>query len=145
MIKKLLNKEFIMYAFFGVFTTLVNIVAFWLFTRCIVLLPNEDLNIIFANVIAWILSVIFAFVTNKIWVFESKAMGKELIKEAVAFFSCRGASLLMDIAVVFVGFTVLGFPDMPVKIFSNVLVVIFNYIFSKLFIFRNGGVKNETN
>ena len=145
MIKKLLNKEFIMYIIFGVCTTLVNFLAYLVLTRCIVISENADFNVTIANIIAWILSVLFAYVTNKIWVFESKAVGKALIKEITAFFSCRVASLLLDVLIVFVGFTLLKFPDMPVKLVSNVFVVIFNYIFSKLFIFKNGGEKNETN
>ena len=138
MIKNLLikYKELILYMIFGVGTTVVNIVSFWIFTRIIILNSNNDINIIIANVIAWILSVLFAYITNKIWVFNSFVKGTEMLKEAFAFFSCRFASLIMDIAIVSLGVSVLHYPDMPVKLVSNVFVIIFNYVFSKFFIFK---------
>lgn len=122
---------------FGVGTTLVNIISFWIFTRFIILSQNQDFNIIIANTIAWILSVLFAYITNKIWVFNSYVKGYAMIKEAFAFFACRFASLIMDNAIMHFGISVLGYPDIPVKIVSNVFVIIFNYVFSKFFIFNS--------
>lgn len=122
---------------FGVGTTLVNIVSFWIFTRLIVLVSNPELNIIIANTIAWILSVLFAYITNKIWVFNSYVKGYAMIKEAFAFFACRFASLIMDNAIMHLGISVLGYPDIPVKLVSNIFVIIFNYVFSKFFIFNS--------
>ena len=136
-VKKFLNKEVILYVIFGALTTLVNIASFWIFTRIIVLNHNEDLNRIIANTVAWILSVLFAYITNRIWVFDSKSKGIDMLKETVSFFSARLASLGMDMGILYLGATILKFPDMPVKIFSNVLVIIFNYVFSKFFIFKN--------
>ena len=70
MIKNLFNKykEIISYLFFGVMTTLVNFVSFWAFNKIL----GESLYLI-SNVIAWVISVVFAYVTNKLWVFESKS------------------------------------------------------------------------
>ena len=89
-----------------------------------------------ANAIAWILSVAFAYVTNKIFVFESKTSGMgALIKECLSFVWCRLATGLMDMAIMYVTVDVLHWSDMVMKILSNILVIVLNFVFSKLFIF----------
>ena len=83
------------------------------------------------------MSVLFAFVTNKIWVFDSRSReGKVLLFEISSFFAARLLSLGIDMAVLWLGTSVLHINDGIVKIVANVIVIIVNYIASKLFIFR---------
>lgn len=132
-------REQILYVFFGGCTTLVNIVAYFLSTRYLAMgeLP--------ATILAWILSVVFAYITNRIWVFQSTVQGLQgIIKEIGAFFAARGTTGLLDLGVMYLFVTVLHCNDMVVKIVSNIVVIILNYVISKLLIFRRkGGTENE--
>ncbi|WP_368259475.1 GtrA family protein [Enterococcus sp. 2201sp1_2201st1_C11_2201SCRN_220225] len=128
--------EVFTYLFFGGLTTLVNLVVFF-FTRRIL---NWDLVV--ANSLAWFLSVLFAFVTNKRWVFASKTSGASAyLIELGKFFFYRILSYLLDMGVVLL--LVQGFHsgDLLAKIISQVMVVIANYLFSKWLIFT--GDKKE--
>lgn len=129
-------REVIMYLIFGVLTTIVNIAIYLIFTNFF------NLDYLISNVIAWIVSVLFAYITNKIYVFESKAVGKKLIFfEIISFFSFRLISGLMDMGLMFVFVSFLGLNDTFMKIITNIIVVFLNYIFSKLFIFKNKSEK----
>lgn len=124
-------KEVILYLVFGGLTTLVNIVSYAVFVRII------NMGTVAGTSGAWLVSVIFAYLTNKIFVFESKTDTFDLlVKECVSFFGCRLTTGLMDVAVMYFSVDLLHFNDIVMKIISNVLVVILNYIFSKLFIFK---------
>lgn len=130
-IKKLIikYKEFILYVVFGGLTTLINIIAFYLI--------NKVISWETSNVLAWILSVLFAYITNRIYVFQSKS--KNLFKEMVSFFSFRLLSLLADMAFMYLFINVIGLSTLISKVIVQVIVVILNYIFSKLFIFNSNG------
>lgn len=92
--KKIVNKETILYVVFGVLTTLVNFVAFKLFTMVFDKLISSQLGVHISNVLAWIFAVAFAYVTNKLFVFESKSWeGKVLAKEIPSFVAARLFSL----------------------------------------------------
>lgn len=121
-------KEIIMYLIFGILTTVVNIVVYFIASNVL------DINYLISNATAWFLSVLFAYVTNKLYVFESSS--KEFIKEIVAFFSSRLATGILDMFLMWLFVTVASLNDVVVKIFVNILVIIMNYIFSKLFVFR---------
>ena len=124
-------KEQILYLFFGGCTTLINIAAYWLLTRLLGLLVPA------ATALAWALSVLFAYVTNRIWVFESKEKTPAgIFREAAGFFLTRLATGLMDTALMTWLADGLHWPDMPVKLGVNILVIILNYVFSKLLVFR---------
>lgn len=130
---KLFNKykEVILYCVFGGLTTLINIITYFVFSRFL------GINYLISNVIAWIVSVLFAYITNKLFVFESKNIElKYVIKELTAFVSCRLLSGVLDIIIMYVFVNILGFNDFIIKIIANVLVIILNYIFSKLMIFK---------
>lgn len=132
-IKELFQKyrEVIAYLFFGGCTTVINIVTYFV---CCNLLGIANVP---GNVIAWILSVLFAFITNKLFVFGSSSMQLGvLLKEAVSFFSCRIATGLMDVAIMYVAVDVMQWNSLLWKILSNVLVIILNYIASKIIIFK---------
>ena len=131
-------REMLMYLIFGVLTTLVNIVSYYCLTRFILM------DTAAATALAWFLSVVFAYVTNRRWVFRSKATGFMAIAlEAGGFCAARAATGLMDLGVMALCVDVLHLPDMPVKIASNVIVVILNYVLSKLLIFRKGRKHHE--
>lgn len=132
-IKALLEqyKEIVLYLFFGGLTTLVNIVSYFVCT--------DIFNIYYlaATAISWALSVAFAYVTNRTWVFASKKHGLEaILRESVMFVSCRLLSGAMDMAIMFIGVSIIGIPDSITKFLTQILVVVLNYIFSKVFIFR---------
>lgn len=142
-------KEMILYVVFGVLTTLVNIVVYGG-------MYDAGCSNMTSTVVAWILSVLFAYITNKLFVFESKTLAaKVLFTEMVSFFLCRLATGLMDMAIMYIfvdmdvlkmmkfqwklnlGITELTIHfNMIVKILSNVLVIILNYVASKLVIFK---------
>ena len=123
-------KEALLYLVFGGLTTLVNIVAFFI-------LRQFKIEVYVSNAIAWFLSVLFAFITNKLFVFESKGKSKkENIRECVSFFGFRVLSLIFDMGAMYLLLQVLNINELISKIISNVLVIILNYIFSKLFIFK---------
>ncbi|MCI8805333.1 MAG: GtrA family protein [Clostridiales bacterium] len=144
-IKKCVNKETINYLIFGVLTTIVNyavyIAAMWLsgFSE------GQDgfmYAVSVSTVIAWIIAVAFAYITNKLYVFESRSFEfKTVFKEVAAFVGARlfslGCEVLWMMAVVN---PKVGMNDKIAKILANVFVVIMNYFFSKFFIFKN---KNE--
>lgn len=124
-------QSFIAYAVFGVLTTVVNIVTYSVCYNSI------GMSNTLSNVLAWILSVAFAYVTNKLWVFDSKSWKWEVLRREVpAFVSCRLATGIMDIVIMFICVDVMGWHAMLMKIISNVLVIVLNYVFSKLIIFK---------
>ena len=131
-------REQILYLFFGGVTTVVNIAAYavcaWIG------LPTGV-----SNAIAWVLAVLAAYVTNRIWVFRSRSTGMAMVKEIASFMGCRVAMGVMDEAIMILGVDHVGPLVAPghlklwglgVKVFSNVLVIVLNYVFSKKFIFR---------
>ena len=135
MVEKIWNlflkyREAVLYLVFGGFTTLINIVVYAVCKHAI------GIDTIPSNVAAWILSVAFAYVTNKIFVFESRTVGAmALIKECLSFVWCRLATGIMDMVIMYVTVDMFHWSDMIMKILSNVLVIVLNFVFSKLFIF----------
>lgn len=126
------HKSFILYVFFGVVTTLVNIITYYICTR------GMNLGRSASNVIAWILAVTVAYITNRIWVFDSKVRSaKGLIREIISFFSCRVLTGILDITIMYVFVDILDVYDLLMKVISNGLVIIINFIASKLIIFKN--------
>lgn len=123
MVKKIINKEMVLYLIFGVLTTLINITSFYF-------LHKISDNLIITNSIAWIISVLFAFITNKNIVFKSNG---NIIKEILMFFLARLLSLLFDNIFMLILTKTIG--DMLAKIITNIFVIIINYILSKIFIF----------
>jgi len=121
----------ILYLFFGGMTTLINVISYALFTRIC------GLGTTASTALAWVAAVIFAYLTNRIWVFRSRARGAaDIFKEASSFFGARFFSGFLEIAIMFVFVEKLGLNDWIMKILSTVIVIILNYFFSKLWIFR---------
>lgn len=133
--KQLLNKyrEIIMYLIFGVLTTVVSLAVYYLLVYTI-LNPDNALQLQIANIISWIAGVAFAYVTNRSMVFQSKNTNK--LKEATSFVAARVVTLLMDMVIMFIGVTLLHGNDKILKLISQVVVIVSNYVFSKLFVFK---------
>ena len=130
-ISKLFTREMISYLIFGVLTTIVSLVTFQL---CDAVL---GIYYIAANVISWIIAVIFAYVTNKLFVFESKSWELKLVvREVISFCSARILSLLFETGFIALTVEVMGMPKFISKIIASIFVVIINYVASKLFIFK---------
>ena len=125
------HKDVIAYLFFGVCTTLVNVVAYWFCAH------GLKLGTMQSTVLAWISAVLFAYVTNRKWVFNSEAKGRiEIMKEMLSFFGCRFATGVVDLLCMFVFVQLLGLNDVIIKFLSNIIVIVLNYVASKMIIFR---------
>lgn len=124
-------KEQIFYVVFGGLTTLIN----WgVYALCYNVLGVTNVPSV---IIAWIISVAFAFVTNKLWVFESKSMDAgTLLRELWTFTAARIFTGLLDLGIMYLAVDVLGGNGNVWKLISNVIVIILNYVFSKLIVFR---------
>ena len=133
-------KEIINYLIFGVLTTVVSLVTYYICVYTI-LDPDNAVQLQIANVISWIISVAFAYITNRKFVFESKEKNK--IKEASKFVTSRIATLIMDMAIMYDGVTALKFNDKIMKLISQVVVIVMNYILSKILVFKKE--KNNKN
>ena len=133
------HREVLSYLIFGGLTTVVNVGLFMILTGFTALSTGA------ANIIALAASILFAYITNKLWVFESKLTGWAAVMEFFKFIACRIATGFLDQFVVVLGVdwlgAMLGLNENAlwlggVKIFANVLVIVANYVFSKLLIFR---------
>ena len=134
-LKELYKKyeEIVNYLIVGVLTTIVSLAIYYglVFT---ILNPNNAIQLQIANIVSWIVSVAFAFVTNRKYVFKSK--NDKVSKEACSFVSSRVLTLLMDMGIMFLTVTVLKMNDKIAKLISQVVITIANYVFSKLFVFK---------
>lgn len=159
LVDKFFIREIITYIIFGVLTTAVNLVTFYIFKKIFISIGWEGVfnkllgsagwdkalellgsgtDYLDATVIAWTVAVIFAFVTNKLIVFESKSWKPAVAgKEFVGFIGARLFSLLVELVFMFVMVTLLKWNDFVAKFIVQVIVVILNYVFSKLLIFKN--------
>lgn len=123
-----LDRELVLYVFFGTLTFFVNVIVYFIF---------EDLlgvNYLVSNILAWFFSVLFAYVTNRIWVFESKSTN--IAKEISLFFGGRIFSGAVDTGLMYLFIDILTIGDLISKIVVQIIVVILNYIFSKLIVFK---------
>ena len=124
-------KEIILYLIFGGLTTLVNLFVYYLCYEQI-----QICNVI-STTIAWVVSVAFAFITNKIWVFGSKALALRIVlREGVMFFTCRFLTGLLDVGIMFLAVDVLAMHALLWKVIANIIVIIINWAASKIFIFK---------
>lgn len=149
-------REIIMYIIFGLLTTFVGWGSYVVFVNSFPI-ANKDILVFVSNLLSWICGVVFAFVTNKLWVFNSKSWEKKLvIKEAVTFVSSRaitgvleifGVPLLASTGYDGIFFNIVKAMGLSMKLFYTegiyskmsvaVIVIILNYVFSKLFVFKD--------
>ena len=130
---KLIKKYrgFIAYLFFGVCTTLVNMVTYQICYHSFKI-PNVP-----STLAAWLLAVLFAFATNKIFVFDSKSWAMVVLRHEIpSFLGCRLLTGILDIIIMFVAVDMMQLNALLWKFLSNILVIILNYIASKLVIFK---------
>ncbi|MGN0860995.1 MAG: GtrA family protein [Candidatus Spyradosoma sp.] len=119
------------YVFWGGMTTLVSFAAYGIATRVLCL------GVVSATIVSWIVAVLFAFVTNKLWVFGSKSLAPLLVlRELVAFVASRLTSGGIELFMMWLFADVFGVNDWLMKLVANVVVIIANYVFSKIFVFR---------
>ncbi|MBQ3151178.1 MAG: GtrA family protein [Clostridia bacterium] len=145
---KIFNREVLSYLFFGAMTTVVSLVSFyiadklfstvgWLGIFHYISGSEKDFAYLDANVISFICAVAFAFITNKLFVFDSKSFEKKtLAKELFSFVGARIATFAIDSLLMFLLVTVMSVNEMVSKVLVQIIVVILNYVFSKLFVFR---------
>lgn len=127
------NREIIAYLIIGILTTLVSLISYYILTLTI-LSPNNPLELTIANIISWILSVIFAYITNRKYVFQSK--DNNIIKEASKFTLSRVTTLVIDILLMFIFVSICKFNDKIIKLLVQIIIIILNYVFSKLLVFK---------
>lgn len=124
--------EIFCYVFFGGVGTVINILIFYLLSQ------RLSIHFIIANIIAWMFSIVFAFVTNKVWVFKSKSWHFTIwFKECIQFFLARIGTCFFDMIYMFIAITIFHFEATISKIVANVIVVLLNYILSKIWIFKH--------
>jgi len=125
------NTELISYLFVGLATTVVNYLVYWFATRVL------GMTVMPGTWTAWILAVIFGYWANKTFVFKTHCADMSaLIKEAMSFFSMRLVSLGAETLLMYLTVEILHFNDLAMKLIINLVVIILNYVFSKLFVFR---------
>ncbi len=133
MIRNLFAKyrSILLYGVFGVLTTAINFGAY------AILYERLGLTNVASNIISWALAVAFAFITNKLWVYESKSLrAEDLLPELWKFVSCRLATGLVDLGIMYVSVDILKAPALPWKIISNTIVIILNFTAGKALVFN---------
>jgi len=135
MIKTLLgyyrkHEEIFSYLIFGFLTTVVSYASFFVFTRVFAL------SLIPANVLSWVMAVAFAYLTNRKWVFKSTATDKAVLLEAGSFVLARIFSLIIDTIAMVVFVQWLNVYDLVARAIVSIIVIVLNYVLSKLVIFR---------
>ena len=123
-------KEVIHYLISGGLTTLFNIVFYYVLTQFF------NIDYMISTVIDWILTVLLAYILNKVFVFYSKSNGKQLLLEIYEFFKYRILTLVIELGLMYLFVDLLSMNDMFSKIIVQIVVIILNYVFSKLFIFQ---------
>ena len=127
------NKEIINYLIFGILTTVVSLATYYALVLTILDAKNP-IELQIANVISWITCVTFAYITNKLYVFEKT--NKPLIKEMIEFYTSRLLALFIDMSIMFIGVTILNINDSIIKLLNQIIIITVNYIISKLFVFK---------
>lgn len=131
-------KEIINYLIFGILTTIVSLLTYYILVFTI-LNPNNAIELQIANIISWITCVTFAYITNRKYVFNSK--DKKITKEIIKFYSSRLTTLFLDMMIMYIFVTKLQFNDKIIKVIVQILIIILNYILSKILVFKK--IKEE--
>lgn len=131
-------KSVLLYLFFGVLTTAVSIVSFFLIGTV------AGVNLHIANTASWVLAVTFAFITNRIWVFDAKCESKkEFFIQARDFYGGRLATYFVEELIFIVFVNLLAFNQDIVKIVAQFVILVLNYVVSKFFVFRKNKKGDE--
>lgn len=127
MLEKL--KEVFAYLVFGVLTTIINIISFYIFNNLL------NIDYLIANIISWLLSIIFAYITNKNYVFKNHKENN--FKTFILFISSRLTTLLLDMLFMILLIEKIQISEINSKIIVQILVVVINYLLSKLIVFKD--------
>ena len=122
------HKEIILYLLFGVLTTIVGIVTFYLFYRIL------GIHELIANIFSWILAVLFAYYTNSKWVFNNESISNKTT--IFKFFFSRLFSLFVEEIILIIFVTKLGYDGVVIKVIAQIIVIVLNYVISKWFVFK---------
>ena len=137
-IKELLKndkiREIIAYLIIGFLTTVINLLVYYVCTKYF-LSPEKIINVEISNVIAWIIAVIFAYITNRVIVFRSN--NEKVLSEGIKFFLGRIFTLLLELVLMALMVSVIHINDKIAKIICQVVIIVSNYIISKIFVFKN--------
>ena len=124
-------RDIVLYGIFGVLTTLVNIITYHVSYNTL------GISNVGSTIIAWIFAVTFAFLTNKTLVFESRSWNRNtVVAEICKFYGCRISTGVIEVGMMYLFVDMMGMNGTLMKTITNVIVIILNYIFSKLFIFK---------
>lgn len=145
--KRALNREVVLYLIFGVIAVALNIALYYVFIEII------KLPVWLGNMLDTLICILFQYVTNRLWVFQSKNNGRDAVREFYYFLMARGVTAVLDQAIIMIGvgyfvttFVVQDQQSMyglGIKIMSNAIVIILNYIFSKKIIFKTKHAEME--
>lgn len=125
-------KEVILYFFFGGLSMIISIGSFSAFNY------GFGMNALTANILSWIITIIFVYITNKKWVFEIKSSNeKEILTEFILFVTGRVSTLVLEEAILFIGIYLFDINSIFVKIGAQIVVIVSNYIISKFIVFKN--------
>ncbi len=125
------HRELISYVFWGVMTTIINYAAYFLLTK------GLQVYYLTSNIIAWTISVLFAYLVNKLFVFQSKGWAwRVALRELWQMVASRLFSGALELGLLWLFVDALRLPDGPVKIAANVVVIVVNYVLSKWIIFK---------
>lgn len=122
------HKEVLNYLIFGVLTTLTNIISYFILAKIL------HVHYMISTILSLVISIVFAYITNRLFVFESRS--KNIVREMFSFFFFRFLSSLIDIFDMYLFVDIFKFNDMLIKIISNFIIIVLNYIFSKIFVFK---------
>lgn len=134
--------EIIRYLIIGILTTLVSLGTYYALTLT-VLDPEDVYELQLANIISWVISVLFAYFTNRSFVFKVK--DTHILSEFFKFVMSRIFTLLVDMAIMFVFVSLLHLDDKIIKLVTQVIVIVLNYILSKFLVFINPKADKKSN
>lgn len=133
-------KSLILYVIFGVCTTVVNVATYSLFYHLFIV------SNVLSTIIAWLVAVLFAFFTNKLFVFESKSMtAKVFFYELFMFFLCRVLTGVLEVGIMYFAVDKMQWHATLWKLITNFIVIVLNFITSKFLIFIKRENKNGKN
>lgn len=125
-------KDILFYTIFGVLTTLINIITYWAISHFLMW------NVMISTVFAWFIAVVFAFMTNRKWVFYSSTVAiQDILLELLSFLICRLGTGIIDIGIMFLFVEQMDCPDTLIKTLANIIVIALNYAASKWIIFKS--------
>lgn len=124
-------RQAISYIFFGGCTTIINIIVYY------ILYYRLSINNFTSNVIAWVIAVLFAYITNKIYVFKKYSLRfQAVIKETLYFTACRLSTGILDVSIMYFAIDLMQWNALFWKVITNIFIIVSNFVLSKYWIFK---------